>query len=120
MRVQLNILIISTNEEALEVLLRLVNKQTHWNGFGAKTSEEAKGIFSLKKIDLVLFNVGICSENEQNLIQFFNAEKEDVIIIQHYGGGSGLLYNEIQYALENNGKSCQFIDAAFNQGINPR
>ncbi len=117
MPVQYNILIISTNEEALTVLLRLVNRQTHWAGFGAKNTEEAKEIFSLEKIDIVLFNVGICSEKEQELVHFFNTEKEDIIIIQHYGGGSGLLYNEVQHALENNGRNKLFIDDACKNNI---
>lgn len=107
-----NILIISTNREALEVILRLVHKKDNWKGFGAPTTEKAKELFRLEDIDIVLFNVGICSEEEKELIHFFNTEKEDIIVIQHYGGGSGLLYNEIQFALENNGKSSPFIDDA--------
>lgn len=115
MSIQYNILIISRNEEVLKVLLRLVNNRENWNGFGASSANEAKKVFKLENIDIVLFNVGICSEEEQYLIQFFNAEKEDIIIIQHYGGGSGLLYNEIQFALENNGKDVAFIDDAFKK-----
>lgn len=105
-----NILIISTNEEALEVLLRLVNKREQWKGFGVHSVKEAQHIFSTVNIDIVLFNVGLCPEEEHELVQFFNDQKEDIIIIQHYGGGSGLLYNEIQYALEHNGNAVLFID----------
>ena len=110
-----NILIISTNGEVIEVLLRLVNNYENWIGKGVKSGKQAQQIFKENNFDIVLFGVGIPPKEELDLIQFFNAEKEDIIIIQHYGGGSGLLYNEIQFALEHNGKSSPFLDDAFRK-----
>jgi Mg2+/Co2+ transporter CorC len=43
---------------------------------------------------------GIQYENEINLRSFFKKQNPNCIIIQHYGGGSGLLKSEILLALE--------------------
>ena len=98
------------NEEALRVLLRIVDKKEGWTGVGVSCVQKAKQLFLETHFDIVLLNVGINKKDENELVSFFNAEKENSIIIQHYGGGSGLLYNEIQYALEHGGSKQNFID----------
>jgi hypothetical protein len=44
---------------------------------------------------------GIQEESESNLCAFFVEQNPNIIIVQHYGGGSGLLKSEILLALEN-------------------
>ena len=64
--------------------------------------EEAKEIFLRKDFSLVLLGSGIQEESESNLCTFFNKQYPNIVIVQHYGGGSGLLKSEILLALENN------------------
>ena len=99
----LEILVISTNPELMEVILRLVNNKEGWTGTGtgAESIEKSKEIFTASpKFDIVLFDVGVSEAEEKELTAIFKTQNSEVIAIRHYGGGSGLLYNEVQAALE--------------------
>ena len=63
--------------------------------------EEAKEIFLRKDFSLVLLGSGIQEESEAELCAFFKKQNPNIVIVQHYGGGSGLLKSEILLALEN-------------------
>jgi vacuolar-type H+-ATPase subunit F/Vma7 len=102
---QLNILVIGSNEEILATVLRIINKNEHWNGIGALTTDDAIRQFDDFDVDIVLLTNGIDEAQEQALCNYFKEKKPSIIIIQHYGGGSGLLSNEIQYALDNKYKN---------------
>ena len=94
------ILVLGRHEEILEILLRLVNKNEAWNGTAATSNEEATRMFSERVFDLVLLSSGIDEESEIYLCNYFRQLNPSIIIVQHYGGGSGLLTNEILQALE--------------------
>ena len=96
---KINILYIGRHPEILETVVRLLNKNEQWQGFGALTDEEAITTFSQNEMDIVLLGPGIESDSENNLCDRFKAQKPDIIIIQHFGGGSGLLASEIGEAL---------------------
>jgi DNA-binding NtrC family response regulator len=101
------ILIVGRNEEILQVVIRLVNNNTEWNGIGAVTDEEAIEKFHQHHFDIVLLTNGISDEEEIKLRKIFTHQDKDIIIIQHYGGGSGLLSNEILMALDKRKKESQ-------------
>ena len=63
--------------------------------------EEAKEIFIRKDFSLVLLGSGIQEQSEIDLCTFFRNQNPNISIVQHYGGGSGLLKSEILVALEN-------------------
>lgn len=94
------ILVIGRHPEIMETLLRLINKQEQWHGQGTLKDDEAVRLFDLQAFDIVLLSSGIEEEIERKLCAYFRKKKADVIIIQHYGGGSGLLANEIRQALD--------------------
>lgn len=94
------ILAIGRNKEILETLLRLIHKNHNWQAAGALTDEEAIELFNTEQPDLVLLSNGIDDQSEQTLRSYFIRARPSVIIIQHYGGGSGLLTNEILQALQ--------------------
>lgn len=96
---KVNILYIGRHPEILETVVRLLNKNEQWQGFGALTDEQATSIFAQNEIELVLLGPGIETDSENNLCNSFKAQKPDIIIIQHFGGGSGLLASEIGEAL---------------------
>ncbi|TDE29859.1 hypothetical protein E0I61_07765 [Flavobacterium ranwuense] len=98
----INILYIGRHLEILATVVRLINANDNWNGVGVMNDEEAKEIFLRKDFSLVLLGSGIQEESETNLCAFFNNQNPNIIIVQHYGGGSGLLKSEILDALENN------------------
>ena len=98
---QTQILAIGRNEEILQIVLRLINKNEQWNATGALTDEEAMAIFDKLQPRIVLLSNGIDEVCEIKLRKYFSSKNPDTIIIQHYGGGSGLLSNEILQALGN-------------------
>jgi len=97
--VKVNILAIGRHQEILETVLRIINKSENWTAQGALTDEEAMALFDRTKFDIVLLCGGIQEECEQVLRAAFTQKDPEIIIIQHYGGGSGLLSNEIIHAL---------------------
>jgi len=96
----IKILYIGKHKEILDTVVRLLNANDEWFGIGAETDEEALQLFSTYNFSLVLLGCGISDESEQFLVASFRNLKPDIPIIQHYGGGSGLLRNEILLALQ--------------------
>ena len=85
----------------MEIVVRLINANENWEGIGAVTDEEAMRIFQRENIDIILLGSGIDEESEAMLDAFFRKVNSKIKIIQHYGGGSGLLKSEILLALSN-------------------
>lgn len=98
---QLHILAIGRNAEIMTVMQRLLNAPDNWTGLALTTDEEAKAAFEKKPFDIVLICAGITPKEETALTAYFKQQSPSVIVKRHYGGGSGLLKNEILYALEN-------------------
>ena len=97
--VMAKILVINRNKEVLEVLLRLINQNKDWLGIGFSKDAEAIAAFNKEPYDLVLLGSGITTEEEKALRQHLLEKNPSQKIIQHWGGGSGLLSNEIFQAL---------------------
>lgn len=94
----LQFLVIGKNEEILETLKRIIENNEGWKA--EIKGDENVCYYYIKEnhVDIVLLSSGL-EEKFENEIKVFceNLEKE-VKVIDHYGGGSGLLKNEV-YAL---------------------
>lgn len=97
---QLHLLAIGRNPEIMTVMQRLLNAPDNWTGLAVTTDEAAKAAFEKETFDIVLICAGVSSEEEVILTGYFKQRSPDVIVQRHYGGGSGLLKNEILHALE--------------------
>jgi len=95
---KVEILAVSAHEEILKTILRLINANEDWNASGAGNEEEAVNLFKQKDFDLVLFGAGI--SDEEWLKGKLQSLHPDIICVDHYGGGSGLLKCEILQGLE--------------------
>jgi uncharacterized protein related to proFAR isomerase len=95
----IEILVIGRNIEILQTVVRLVNNNPEWNATGVSTDYEAITSFSTQVFKMVLLGGGIEKESEIELCKAFRAKNPGIIIVQHYGGGSGLLAAEIYEAL---------------------
>ncbi len=93
------ILVICRHEGILQTIIRLINNNPEWDATGAVTDDEAIAEFNARPFKLVLLGSGIEKESEDKLRTVFEAEKPEITIVQHYGGGSGLLAAEIYQAL---------------------
>jgi DNA-binding NtrC family response regulator len=94
----LNILVIGRHAQIMETVLRLINSQAGWSATGAITDEEAIEKFNQGQFDLVLIGGGVEATSEQKFRVEFEKINPRIKIIRHYGGGSGLLFNEIMEA----------------------
>ena len=95
-----NILYIGNHPEILEIVVRLLNAMPGQFGIGASGREQAQQLFCEYDFNLVLLGCGISESAESALRTFFTNHKPAIVIVQHYGGGSGLLGGEIRTALD--------------------
>lgn len=95
----LRILVIGRHAQIMDTVLRLLHTQAGWQAAGALTDEEAKRLFATQPFDLVLIGGGVEENAEAVLRNEFSARNPAIKIIRHYGGGSGLLFNEVRHAL---------------------
>ncbi|MDW8852092.1 hypothetical protein SD960_18455 [Flavobacterium sp. MMLR14_040] len=100
----LEFLILGKNEEILPILLRLVNANENWNGVSFNDEVIAQKHFLNNKIDIVLLSSGIEDHIEKEFTSFCLKHQPEVEVIEHFGGGSGLLKSEIQHRLYLKGK----------------
>ncbi|RKR04701.1 hypothetical protein C8C83_4035 [Flavobacterium sp. 90] len=98
-------LILGKNQPILEILLRLVNAYENWNAVGFSDEKLAQEYFQNHKIDIVLLSSGIEDHVEKEFTQFCLEQQPDVEVIEHFGGGSGLLKSEIEHRLYLKGKN---------------
>jgi hypothetical protein len=97
----INILVIGRDPEILKVVLRLLNeyKEANYHAVGSTDTDFARSLFADTDIDLVLITNGIDATLDASLCEDFFTRRPGVRILQHFGGGSGLLFGEIAEAL---------------------
>jgi len=94
------ILVIGTHPGILATILRLLNNRAGWCATGVASATEAITIFNTKAFNIVLLGAGIDDPEAQALRAALAEMKPGIPCINHYGGGSGLLFAEIMEALE--------------------
>ncbi|WP_116787388.1 hypothetical protein [Flavobacterium psychrotrophum] len=99
---KINILYIGRHPEITETVNRLLNNNDEWHGLCTTLDHEAQALFKAHNITIVLLGNGISKEEESELRSFFAEYNPAAKIVQHYGGGSGLLKSEIYMALNSN------------------
>jgi DNA-binding response OmpR family regulator len=96
------ILVLGKNEAILETVVRLISQHQGWEGLGASNVEEAEKVCAESTLDLIMLSNGLSDDEENHIRNFFAKNYSYVPVIQHYGGGSGLLENEIRAVFELN------------------
>jgi hypothetical protein len=91
---EFEILVIGKQPRIMETITRLINSKSRLNGRIAYSAEEAIAQSETTAFHAVLIGAGL-TETETQLVR----SSFTVPVIQHYGGGSGLLYAEISQAL---------------------
>jgi hypothetical protein len=100
MNSQTKILVLHRNEGILEIILRLINNHEDWYGVGESELDNLAHLLVNSHFDLVLIGSGFSNAEEQEIIKTSNELNPGIKIVHHWGGGSGLLTNEIMAALE--------------------
>lgn len=94
------ILVVCRHPDILATVVRLINNNPEWHATGCQSDDEAVKAFMVTKHDVVLIGAGVEAESESKLRDKFIALNPKVKVVQHFGGGSGLLSAEIYGALQ--------------------
>src|ERR1044072_1427807 len=95
----IKVLAIGRNEEIMTVLHRLLNAKEQRTGVTVTTDAEAVAACQQGTFDIILFCAGVTPQEAAALTAKLRALQPRAVITRHFGGGSGLLENEIQNAL---------------------
>lgn len=91
----LNFLVIGKNQEILDTLKRVIENNEGWKA-DIQTDENASyDDIRNKQLDIVLLSSGLEEQFEKDIKVFCENLDKNIKIIDHYGGGSGLLKNEV-------------------------
>lgn len=101
MKTKADILFVCAHDDIRETVLRLINTPGQWQAQGCADIEEAIARFCEIRFDLVLIGSGLSEAEEEKMCRLMRLRNPKIRIMQHYGGGSGLLWNEIREAFEN-------------------
>lgn len=95
----IQVLVVGRHAEIMQTVLKLLNSTPDWEATGALADEEAIELFHQRRFDLVLIGGGVEPESLAKLRAIFTFQNPLVKIVQHFGGGSGMLFAEIRAAL---------------------
>ncbi|WP_300687223.1 hypothetical protein [Chryseobacterium sp.] len=91
----LHFLVIGKNQEILAVLKRIIENNEGWAAEIQSDEHFCYEYIKENKVDIVLLSSGLEDEFEKDIKVFCENLDKDVKVIDHYGGGSGLLKNEV-------------------------
>lgn len=94
-----NILVICYHQEILNTLERILLKTSRYKPYISSDIASTYSYLSQNKFDAIIFGSGIPENQEQEMESRVKEKASSTAIIYHYGGGSGLLFNELESAL---------------------
>jgi len=94
----LQFLVIGKNQEILDTLKRIIENNEGWKAEIQSDENICYNYLKENQADIVLLSSGLEEQFEKDIKVFCESLDQDVKVIDHYGGGSGLLKNEV-YAL---------------------
>jgi len=97
----LNFLVIGKNQEILDTLKRIIENNVGWKAEIKSDETVCYDYIKENQVDIVLLSSGLEEKFENDIKVFCENLDKNVKVIDHYGGGSGLLKNEV-YALFTN------------------
>ncbi|WP_366512801.1 pirin family protein [uncultured Chryseobacterium sp.] len=93
---KLNFLVIGKNQEILDTLKRVIEKNEGWNANILIDEEQSRDFITTHEVDIVLLSSGLEDRFEKDIKAFCKNLDKKVNVIEHYGGGSGLLRSEVE------------------------
>ena len=93
METRLDILVVGRERAILDVVERLINSHQGWKATIVSTEEAVVNVFEEQHFPIVLVCAGFSAQEEESLRQ--RLAGKETVVSRHWGGGSGLLENEI-------------------------
>ena len=91
----LHFLVIGKNHEILDTLKRIIENNEGWTAEIQSDEDFCYEYIRENKVDIVLLSSGLEDDFEKEIKEFCAELDKEVKVIDHYGGGSGLLKNEV-------------------------
>ena len=91
----LQFLVIGKNQEILDTLKRIIENNEGWSAEIQSDETICPDYIKENQVDIVLLSSGLEEKFENDIKVFCQNLDKDVKVIDHYGGGSGLLKNEV-------------------------
>lgn len=112
----LNFLVLGKNQEILDILKRIIEKNEGWKAELLSSESKAYEYITNNKVDIVLLSSGLEDQFEQDIKVFCENLDQEIKVIQHYGGGSGLLKSEVNIAFSQPEKTKNVLHKADSRG----
>ena len=91
----LHFLVIGKNQEILDTLKRIIENNEGWTAEIQNDENFCYEYIKNNTVDIVLLSSGLEDDFEKDIKIFCSHLDKDIKVIVHYGGGSGLLKNEV-------------------------
>ncbi|MBS1601016.1 MAG: hypothetical protein JST42_00010 [Bacteroidetes bacterium] len=98
----IHILVLGRDRAILGVVERLINSHEGWKATVVGTGEEAFAALGEQEYRILFVSAGITAEEEAGLREKTREQYPHIVVTRHFGGGSGLLENEILSILNHN------------------
>lgn len=112
----LNFLVLGKNQEILDVLKRIIENNEGWKATILSSEDAAYDYISNNKFDVVLLSSGLEDQFEQDIKTFCKNLDQEIKVIDHYGGGSGLLKSEVNIAFSKPAETKNVLHKADSRG----
>ena len=97
------VLVVGLDEQITNVIVRLLNNMSGYYGIASNSIDEMLDTLRNDKYDILLIGAGFSKEHEDTIRQKAYQIQPDLKVLEHFGGGSGLLLSELEELLNNNG-----------------
>jgi len=94
------VLIAGTNKQVTDVIERLVNEMDGYTGRVTNSNKDLNAILEKHSFDILLLGAGYTREQETEIRSRATKLRPEMKVVEHYGGGSGLLASEIRILFE--------------------
>ncbi|MGE8428766.1 MAG: hypothetical protein ACN6O7_12850 [Sphingobacterium sp.] len=91
----INFLLLGKNEEILLTLKRIIESTPSWNATIQQDLGTCKKHLIDDPVDVLLLSSGLSPQEEHEITDHLSRLAYPIGLIKHYGGGSGLLKNEV-------------------------
>lgn len=91
----LHFLVIGKNQEILDTLKRIIENNEGWTAEIQNDENFCYEYIKNNTVNIVLLSSGLEDDFEKDIKIFCSHLDKDIKVIDHYGGGSGLLKNEV-------------------------
>ncbi|MCS4238622.1 hypothetical protein [Myroides odoratus] len=91
----LNFLVIGKNTAILMTLKRIIEANKGWYATVTEDENALESFLNENKVDIILLSAGLDELIEIGIKAYALSIDPNIKVIQHFGGGSGLLKNEV-------------------------